>query len=90
MGTNGMRWKDLNDKNNGMRDTMIIIFVEWLVVLGVAYYADQVVSSGRSPLFFLRNHQKKLSSSFRKPSLRKQGSKVFVQMEKPDVVQEVG
>lgn len=88
MGTDGMRWKDLNDKDNGMRDTMIIILVEWFLVLGVAYYADQAVSSGRSPLFFLRSHQKKLTSSFRKPSLRRQGSKVFVQMEKPDVVQE--
>ncbi|KAL0440636.1 UNVERIFIED_CONTAM: ABC transporter A family member 7, partial [Sesamum radiatum] len=88
MGTDGMRWKDLNDSDNGMREVFIIIAVEWLVVLGVAYYADQVVSSGRSPLFFLRRHQKSFSSSFRKPSLRRQGSKVFVQMEKLDVQQE--
>ncbi|KAK6123306.1 hypothetical protein DH2020_042957 [Rehmannia glutinosa] len=88
MGTDGMRWKDLNDSNNGMREVLIIIAVEWVVVLGVAYYADQVVSSGKNPLFFLRRHQKNLSSSFRKPSLRRQGSKVFVQMEKLDVEQE--
>ncbi|KAL0416472.1 UNVERIFIED_CONTAM: ABC transporter A family member 7 [Sesamum latifolium] len=88
MGTNGMRWKDLNDSDNGMSEALIIIAVEWFVVLGVAYYADQVVSCGRSPLFFLRRHQKNLSSSFRKPSLRRQGSKVFVQMEKLDVQQE--
>ncbi|KAG8379147.1 hypothetical protein BUALT_Bualt07G0057900 [Buddleja alternifolia] len=88
MGTNGMEWKDLNDSNNGMKEVLIIISVEWLVVLCFAYYADQVVSSGKSPLFFLRRHQKKLSSSFRKPSLRRQGSKVFVEMEKADVVQE--
>ncbi|KAK4394441.1 ABC transporter A family member 7 [Sesamum angolense] len=88
MGTDGMRWKDLNDSDNGMREVFIIIAVEWLVVLGVAYYADQVVSSGRSPLFFLRRHQKNFSSSFRKPSLLRQGSKVFVQMEKLDVQQE--
>ncbi|KAL0286040.1 UNVERIFIED_CONTAM: ABC transporter A family member 7, partial [Sesamum angustifolium] len=89
MGTDGMRWKDLNDSDNGMREVFIIIAVEWLVVLGVAYYADQVVSSGRSPLFFLRRHQKNFSSSFRKPSLRRQGSKVLVQMEKLDVQQEI-
>lgn len=89
MGTDGMRWKDLNDSNNGMREAMIILAVEWLVVLGVAYYVDQVMSSGRGLLFFLRRHQKKLSSSFRKPSLQRQGSKVFVQMEKFDVEQEV-
>ncbi|KAL7098748.1 hypothetical protein ACP275_09G037200 [Erythranthe tilingii] len=88
MGSDGMRWKDLNDSNNGMREVLIIIAVEWLVVLCVAYYADQVVSSGKSPLFFLRKQQKNLSSSFRKPSSRRLGSKVFVQMEKIDVDQE--
>ncbi|KAL7098741.1 hypothetical protein ACP275_09G036700 [Erythranthe tilingii] len=88
MGTDGMRWKNLNDSNNGMREVLIIIAVEWLVVLCVAYYADQVASSGKNPLFFLRKKQKNLQSSFRKPSLRRQGSKVFVQMEKIDVDQE--
>ncbi|KAL7139184.1 hypothetical protein ABFS83_09G034000 [Erythranthe nasuta] len=88
MGTGGMEWKDLNDSNNGMREVLIILAVEWLVVFGVAYYADQVVSSGTNPLSFLRKKQKNLQSSFRKPSLRRQGSKVFVQMEKLDVDQE--
>ncbi|KAL6541369.1 Phospholipid-transporting ATPase abca7 [Orobanche hederae] len=88
MGTDGMRWMNLNDSNNGMREVLIIIAVEWVAVLGVAYYLDQVVSSGRSPLFFLRRHQMNPSSSFRKPSLRRQGSKVFVQLEKLDVEQE--
>lgn len=89
MGTDGMRWKDLSDSKNGMTDAFIIIAVEWLVVLVVAFYADQVVSSGRSPLSFLQRHQKNLSSSFRKPSLQRQGSKVFVRMEKLDVEKEV-
>ncbi|KAJ9677375.1 hypothetical protein PVL29_022384 [Vitis rotundifolia] len=93
MGTDGMRWGDLSDSTNGMRDVLIIMFVEWLIVLFVAYYIDQVVSSGngvkRSPLFFLQNFlKKKPMSSFRKPSLKRQGSKVFVQMEKADVSQE--
>ncbi|XP_012839386.1 PREDICTED: ABC transporter A family member 7-like isoform X2 [Erythranthe guttata] len=88
MGSDGMRWKDLNDSNNGMREVLIIIAVEWLVVLCVAYYADQVVSSGKNPLFFLRKKQTTLQLSFRKPSLRRKGSKVFVQMEKLDVDQE--
>ncbi|KAK4485684.1 hypothetical protein RD792_008328 [Penstemon davidsonii] len=83
MGSDGMRWKDLKDSNNGMKDAMIIILVEWIVVLGVAYYFDQVISSGKSPLFFLQRRQKKLSSSF-----RKQGSKVSIENDKPDVVQE--
>ncbi|KAH6797363.1 ABC2-like protein 6 [Perilla frutescens var. hirtella] len=88
MGTDGMQWKDLSNSDNGMREALIIIAVEWVIVLGVAYYADQVVSSGRGPLFFLRRHQKNLSSSFRKPSLQRQGSKVFIQMDKLDVEQE--
>lgn len=89
MGTDGMRWKDLSDSSNGMIEAMIIIAVEWVIVLGVAYYADQVISSGKSPLFCLRRQKKNLSSSFRKPSLHRQGSKVFVQVEKLDVDQEV-
>lgn len=89
MGTDGMRWNDLSDGKNGMREVMIIIALEWFIVVGVAYYVDQVVSSGRGPLFFLRRHQKNISSSFRKSSLRRQRSKVFVQIDKQDVEQEV-
>ncbi|XP_047973696.1 ABC transporter A family member 7-like [Salvia hispanica] len=88
MGTDGMRWNDLSDGKNGMREVMIIIALEWFIVVGVAYYVDQVVSSGRGPLFFLRRHQKNISSSFRKSSLRRQRSKVFVQIDKQDVEQE--
>ncbi|XP_022159341.1 ABC transporter A family member 7-like [Momordica charantia] len=90
MGTDGMRWGNLSDDFNGMREVMIIMVVEWLLVFLVAYYVDQISSSGggKSPLFFLRRFQKKAAASFRLPSLRKQGSKVFVQMEQPDVIQE--
>lgn len=91
MGTSGMRWKDLSDSQNGMRNVLIIMTVEWLVLLPAAYYLDQVASSGirRGPLFFLQYFQKKPSPSFRKPSLKQQESKVFVEMERPDVAQEV-
>ncbi|KAG2675641.1 hypothetical protein I3760_12G015100 [Carya illinoinensis] len=89
LGTNGMRWGDLSDSVNGMAEVMIIMFVEWFVVIFLAFYVDQVVSSGsgKSPLFFLQIFRKN-TSSFRKPSLQRQDSKVFVQMEKPDVLQE--
>lgn len=93
MGTDGMRWRDLSDGTNGMREILIIMFVEWLVVFFVAYYIDQVVASGsgvgRSPLFFLQKLGKKPSPSFRKPSLQRQRSKVIVEMDKQDVAQEV-
>ncbi|XP_052175701.1 ABC transporter A family member 7-like isoform X2 [Diospyros lotus] len=94
MGIDGMRWRDLSDSNNGMKDVLIIMFVEWLLVLFVSYYIDRVVSSGhgfgRGPLFFLEAFRKKpfSSSSTRRPRFERQGSKVFVQMEKPDVAQE--
>ncbi|KAK7281816.1 hypothetical protein RIF29_10113 [Crotalaria pallida] len=90
MGTHGMRWGDLNHSSNGMTEVLIIMFLEWLLTLFVAYYIDQVLSSGsgKSPIFFLKVFQKKPRLSFRKPSMRSQESKVFVQMEKPDVSQE--
>jgi len=91
MGTHGMRWEDLNDSTNGMKEVLIIMFLEWLLVLFFAYYIDQVLSTGswKSPLLFLKGFQKKRSSSFRKPSLQRQGSKVFVMTEKADIHQEV-
>jgi hypothetical protein len=91
LGTHGMRWGDLSDSTNGMKEVLIIMFVEWLLVLFLAYYVDQVLSTGswKSPLFFLKRFQKNPSSSFRKPSIQRQGSKVFVTTEKPDIHQEV-
>nr|XP_043637169.1 ABC transporter A family member 7-like isoform X2 [Erigeron canadensis] len=93
MGTGGMRWGDLGDNNNGMRHVLIIMVVEWVVVLIIAYYIDQAVTSGNGLrkfplLFFLEKFTKKPSVSFRKPSLQRPGSKVHVELEKPDVVQE--
>ena len=91
MGTDGMRWGDLSDSKNGLKDVLIIMFVEWIVGIFVAYYIDQVSSSGsgKSLLFFLQSFRKKRPTSIRTPSLKRQGSKVFVDMDKPDVIQEV-
>ncbi|KAL6973345.1 Phospholipid-transporting ATPase abca7, variant 2 [Sarracenia purpurea var. burkii] len=94
MGTRGMRWGDLSDSSNGIREVLIIMFVEWLVVLFAAYYIDHAASSGsgvrRNLLFFLQNFRNKhlSSSALRRPSFERQGSKVFVETEKPDVVHE--
>ncbi|KAL7618451.1 hypothetical protein Lser_V15G00410 [Lactuca serriola] len=99
MGTHGMRWGDLSDNNNGMGHVLIIMIVEWVVVFLIAYYIDQVLTSGsgarKSPLFFLHNLKSNPSksfrnplSSFRLPSLQMKGSKVYVELEKPDIVQE--
>ncbi|XVF51953.1 hypothetical protein PTKIN_Ptkin04bG0225400 [Pterospermum kingtungense] len=53
-------------------------------------FPNQVSSSGagKNPLFFLQKFRRTPASSFRRPSLQRQGSKVFVQMDKPDVSQE--
>ncbi|KAF7850561.1 hypothetical protein BT93_L5312 [Corymbia citriodora subsp. variegata] len=90
IGTHGMRWSDLSDSKNGMKEVLIIMVVEWLVVLPVAYCIDQVTSSGsgKSPMFLFERFRKKHPSSSQRPSLRRQGSKVYVQMEKPDISQE--
>lgn len=89
MGTKGMSWGDLKGGTSGMRDILIMMLAQWLVVLFVAYYIDQVVLSGRSPLIFLQKFRKKSSAPLQRPSFQRQGSKVFVEMDKPDVVQEV-
>lgn len=90
MATSGMRWKDLNDSNNGLKEVLIIMFVEWVLLIFVAY---QVASLGsgirRHPLYFLPHFQKNRSPSFRKPNLQRQDSKVSIEMDKPDVAQEV-
>ncbi|XP_010550621.1 PREDICTED: ABC transporter A family member 7 [Tarenaya hassleriana] len=84
-GTDGMKWNNFSD--SGMDDVFAIMIVEWFLALIMAYYIDQISSSGKSPLFFLKNPFKK-SPSLRRPSFQRQGSKVFVEMEKPDVIQE--
>ncbi|KAL5975477.1 hypothetical protein ACLOJK_019799 [Asimina triloba] len=92
MGTNGMRWRDLNDDQNGMRAVLIIMFIEWLVLLPFAFYSDQVASMGsgirKHPLFFLQYFRRKPAPTFREPKLQRQVSKVLVEMEKPDVAQQ--
>lgn len=85
-GADGMKWKDFGD--SAMDEVFIIIIVEWFLALIAAYYIDKIVSSGKDPLFFLTNPFQK-SPSMRRPSLQRQGSKVVVEMEKPDVTQEV-
>ncbi|KAM0979755.1 hypothetical protein ACFX13_015835 [Malus domestica] len=90
MGTDGMRWGDLSDSKNGMTEVLIIMVVEWFVVLLFAYYVDQAVSSGtgKGTFFCFQRFRKKKLPSLRMRSLQRQGSKVSIEMEKPDVCQE--
>ncbi|XP_020244147.1 ABC transporter A family member 7-like isoform X2 [Asparagus officinalis] len=91
MGTNGMRWRNINDSQNGMKGVLIVMTAECIVLLPFAYYLHQMSSPAggiKSPLFFLQCLRKRRSPSFRKPSLQRDTSKVFVDMERPDVAQE--
>lgn len=36
--TNGIRWQDLKDSTNGIREVMIILIVEWFAALAIAHY----------------------------------------------------
>ncbi|KAJ7956361.1 ABC transporter A family protein [Quillaja saponaria] len=85
---NGMRWKDLTDSTNGMKEVLMVMLLEWLGILFIAYCKDQVVSSGswNCPFFLTQKSEKKDISSIRKPSFQKQD--VLVPMEKHDVAQE--
>lgn len=54
-GTDGMKWKNLSDKDNGLTTVWAIQVVEWFLFMLLALYLDQVVvsSSGvkKHPLF---------------------------------------
>nr|CAB3480863.1 unnamed protein product [Digitaria exilis] len=91
MGTDGMKWTNLDDPVNGMRSVLIIMVVEWAILLPLAFYVDRVSSMGggfqKNPLFFLK-YFKKRAPSFRRYSFGRQGSQVVVEMDNPDVAQE--
>lgn len=91
VGTYGMSWEYLSNSNNGVREVLIIMSMEWVVFLIVSYYFDQVISSGsgnhQSLLFFLPNSQKKHLPSLEKPSF--QSAESSVQIEDNDVSEEV-
>ncbi|XP_060170129.1 ABC transporter A family member 7-like [Lycium barbarum] len=90
VGTYGMFWEYLSNSNNGMREVLIIMSIEWVVFLIVSYYLDQILSSGsgnrRSLLFFLPNSQRKHLTSLEKAS--KQSAESSVQIENNDVSEE--
>ncbi|XP_055830380.1 ABC transporter A family member 7-like [Solanum dulcamara] len=89
-GTSGMFWEYLSNSNNGMREVLIIMSIEWVVFLLVSYYLDQVISSGsgnrRSLLFFLPNSQRKHLTSMEKATF--QSAESSVQIENDDISEE--
>ncbi|XP_066370730.1 ABC transporter A family member 7-like [Miscanthus floridulus] len=89
-GSPGMRWSDLNDHTNGMRDVLIIIILEWLVLLPVAYYFDHASSVGhRSSLLSIIKHLLKKDPTSRRITVNDIADKdVHIEMEKLDIIKE--
>lgn len=90
-GNPGMRWSDLNDRTNGMRDVLIIIIVEWLVLLPVAYYFDYAASVGNnSGLLCVIKRLLRKNPTWRRIAVNEVADNaVHVEMEKLDIIKEV-
>ncbi|XP_078149465.1 ABC transporter A family member 7-like [Carex rostrata] len=96
MSTKGMKWGDLSSSENGMRNVIIIMVLEWLVMLPLALCLNRVSSLGgnicKDSLLFLNFMKKKKMSR----SLSLQGrctvqihNEVIIDVHnKPDVTQE--
>ncbi|CAM0910189.1 unnamed protein product [Alopecurus aequalis] len=89
-GNPGMRWSDLSDRTNGMRNVMIIIIVEWLVLLPFAYYFDHaaVVGHRSSPLSIIKRLLRKNPTSRKIAVTEAAVNNVHVEMEKLDIIKE--
>lgn len=82
----GLKWNRVSKGKSAMREVLIIIVLEWLVVLLVAYYIDQTFAAGscvpKNLLFFLKRFRSRSNP-------QKHASKAHVQLDKPDVQKEV-
>lgn len=88
MGKPGMQWRDLNDPINGMKDVLLLMSIEWILLLPVAFLLDHRPTW--HPLFLFGFMSTKHSSPTMIPDKVKQRSrKVFADMAKPDVFLEV-
>jgi hypothetical protein len=87
----GMRWGDLNDRNNGMKDVLIIIVLEWLVLLPIAYYFDHASSAGHksSPLSMIKCVLNKKATSRRINANAIVNEDIHVELEMIDIIKEV-
>ncbi|KAJ8467083.1 hypothetical protein OPV22_029635 [Ensete ventricosum] len=58
-GTYGMQWKDLSNHDNGIKEVLVIMTLEWLILLYVSYYLDQLAlarnGASRYSSIFTRN-----------------------------------
>ena len=90
----GLSWTKIGSTMDGMATVMVIFLVEWIVIGLLAWYLDQVLSSGngvkRHPLFFLDClFRKRIQERTRKlTALAEQAAHEAAAMEKeaPDVI----
>ncbi|KAL6900778.1 hypothetical protein ACP4OV_005454 [Aristida adscensionis] len=86
MGKPGMQWVDLNNPINGMKDVLILMSMEWIVLLVVAFLLDH--GPAWQPLFlygFLSTKHSSPSPSGGPKKLKREFRRVHVDMAKPDV-----
>ncbi|KAJ4964535.1 hypothetical protein NE237_016384 [Protea cynaroides] len=85
----GMGWKDLGE--SGLKLVLIIMITEWILLVLLAYYLDQVVSIGggvrKHPLWFL-NRKSDTCSCTPLDNPQRKGFDVLVNVEKSDVYHE--
>ncbi|CAO2188698.1 unnamed protein product [Urochloa humidicola] len=84
LGKPGMRWADLNDPVNGMKDVLILMSIEWIILLLVAFLLDH--RPAWRPVFLFGFLSTKHSSPSEKPNKFKRGlRRVHVDITKHDV-----
>ncbi|XP_020683136.1 LOW QUALITY PROTEIN: ABC transporter A family member 7-like [Dendrobium catenatum] len=89
--TSGMHWGNLGDSMNGLKNVLLTMTIEWLLLLLLAHYLDQISSFSvgrRNPGFNLKCIDKKDLLSSVKSMLQRQSSKVFIGIDRPDVAKE--
>ena len=88
-GTQGMKWENIRDPENGLKQVLGIMLVEWILIMPLAYYLDQIIYS--KEVYFLQILRKifqRAQGSLRRPSMQ-MNSQVLDEVEKLDVSQEV-
>ncbi|KAL6900777.1 hypothetical protein ACP4OV_005453 [Aristida adscensionis] len=80
----GMQWVNLNDPMNGMKDILILMSIEWIILLPVAFLLDHRQAWEAGSLFvFLSTKLSSLSRRENKVNSESMGDSV--DMTKPDV-----
>lgn len=88
IGVGRVGWRDIWVEKQGLLNVLLIMFGEWVILLMIAFYFDQVLSIGsgvrKHPLWFMRcvNSERKRSTEIQQPYFS-------VEVEKSDVAQEV-